>query len=94
MSEGGVNPRTKICIGNEITFYEEFNVDSVLSILTSSLILWFIYLGYILIRSLAVEEGQGARFATPWVETRLFVYSMLRYPGLRGRGFRARLEPS
>lgn len=31
--------------------------------LTSALILWFIYLGYILVRSLAVEEGQGARFA-------------------------------
>jgi heme exporter protein C len=31
--------------------------------LTSALVLWFIYLGYILIRSLAVEEGQGARFA-------------------------------
>jgi heme exporter protein C len=31
--------------------------------LTSALILWFIYLAYIMVRSLATEEGRGARFA-------------------------------
>ncbi|MFC1925557.1 cytochrome c biogenesis protein [Chloroflexota bacterium] len=31
--------------------------------LTSALILWFIYLAYMMVRSLAVEENQGARFA-------------------------------
>jgi heme exporter protein C len=31
--------------------------------LTSSLVLWFIYLAYIMVRSLAIEESRGARFA-------------------------------
>ncbi|MBM2824487.1 MAG: cytochrome c assembly protein [Dehalococcoidales bacterium] len=31
--------------------------------LTSTLVLWFIYLAYIMVRSLATEESQGARFA-------------------------------
>jgi len=31
--------------------------------LTSALILWFIYLAYLMVRSFAVEEGRGARFA-------------------------------
>jgi len=31
--------------------------------LTSALVLWFIYLAYIMIRSLAVEESRGASFA-------------------------------
>ena len=31
--------------------------------LTSSLVLWFIYLAYIMVRSLATEESRGARFA-------------------------------
>jgi len=31
--------------------------------LTSSLVLWFIYLAYIMVRSLATEESRGTRFA-------------------------------
>ena len=31
--------------------------------LTSALILWFIYLAYLMVRSFAVEESRGARFA-------------------------------
>lgn len=31
--------------------------------LTSALVLWFIYLAYLMVRSLATEENQGARFA-------------------------------
>jgi len=31
--------------------------------LTSALILWFIYLAYLMVRSLAIEEGRGTRFA-------------------------------
>ena len=31
--------------------------------LTSALVLWFIYLAYLMVRSLAAEESQGARFA-------------------------------
>ncbi len=31
--------------------------------LTSTLVLWFIYLAYIMVRSLATEESQGSRFA-------------------------------
>lgn len=31
--------------------------------LTSSLVLWFIYLGYLMVRSLTIEENRGARFA-------------------------------
>ena len=31
--------------------------------LTSSLVLWFMYLAYIMVRSLAVEKSQGARFS-------------------------------
>jgi heme exporter protein C len=31
--------------------------------LTSALVLWFMYLAYIMVRSLAVEKSQGARFS-------------------------------